>query len=126
MDPQSAAPLRILVIDDEVQVARALRRMLTRSGFEVELAHSAADGMARFDASMPQVVISDYYMPDGNGYELVRDLMAKAPATVAVLLSGSLDVSPDASRFCDVIWKPWNEPELVDLIRRRLTERGAP
>jgi two-component system response regulator VicR len=116
---------RVLVIDDEIQVARALRRLLVRSGFEVALAHSAADGLARFAELAPAVVISDYYMPDRNGYELVREVMRRAPATVAFLLSGSLEVSSDAARLCDVIWKPWSEPHLIGLIRQRLAERGV-
>lgn len=122
----SAAQSRVLVIDDEVQVARALRRLLVRNGFEVELAYSAAEGLARFDETSPEVVISDFYMPDRNGYDLVREVMRRAPTTVAFLLSGSLEVSSEAARLCDVIWKPWNEPELLGLIRRRLGERGEP
>ena len=120
-----SSPHRVLVIDDEVQVARALRRLLARNGYQVELAHSAADGLARFEATAPDVVISDFYMPDRNGHELVRDLLRRAPRTVALLLSGSLEVSADASRTCDVLWKPWNEEDLLSLIARRLAERQA-
>ena len=116
---------RVLIIDDEIQVARALRRLLLRHGYTVELAHSAAEGLARFDELAPEVVISDFYMPDRNGFELVRDVMQRAPRTVALLLSGSLEISSEASRLCDVIWKPWSEADLLRLIRQRLAERGA-
>ena len=63
---------RVLIIDDEVQVARALRRLLARNGYRVEVAHSAAEGLARFEEIAPDVVISDFYMRDRNGHELVR------------------------------------------------------
>jgi len=119
------SPHRVLVIDDEVQVARALRRMLARSGYLVEIAHTATDALARFDEMAPDVVISDFYMPDRNGYELVREVLRRAPSTVALLLSGSLEVSPDAARTCDVLWKPWNEEVVLSLIARRLAEREA-
>ena len=119
------SPHRVLVIDDEVQVARALRRMLARNGYQVELAHSVGDGLSRFEETAPDVVISDFYMPDRNGYELVREVLRRAPRTVALLLSGSLEVSPDAARTCDVLWKPWSEEDLLSLIARRLAEREA-
>lgn len=117
--------LRVLIVDDEVQVAKALRRLLVRNGYAVDLAHSAAEGLARFAEREPDVVISDFYMPDSNGYQLVLDVLRRAPRTVALILSGSLEVPPDASRFCDVIWKPWNEPQLLALIQQRLAERSG-
>ncbi len=119
------SPPRVLVIDDEVQVARALRRMLARNGYQVELAYTAAEGLARFEEIAPDVVISDFYMPDRNGHELVREVLRRAPSTVALLLSGSLEISPDAARMCDVLWKPWREEDLLSLIARRLAEREA-
>jgi two-component system, OmpR family, response regulator VicR len=120
-----SSPQRVLIIDDEIQVARALRRLLSRSGYQVEVAHGADEGLARFEETAPAVVISDFYMPDKNGYELVREVLRRAPRTVALLLSGSLEISSDASRLCDVLWKPWNEEVVLSLIARRLAERKA-
>lgn len=116
-------PRRILIVDDEIQVAKALRRLLLRDGYAVEVAHSAADGLARFEATRPDVVISDFYMPDRTGYQLVRDILERAPGTVAFLLSGSLEVSAEAAGCCEVLWKPWSDPELLARIRERLAAR---
>jgi two-component system phosphate regulon response regulator PhoB len=79
----SSSPRRVLVIEDEHDVARLLDFHLRRAGFEVEVASNGADGLARAAARPPQLVVLDVRLPDIDGFEVCARLRAK-PATESV------------------------------------------
>jgi two-component system response regulator VicR len=110
-------PPRILVVDDELQVAKALQRLLQRAGFEVAIAGDGRAALYLVDEFSPDLVISDYRMPLMNGAELVREVRQRRPVTICVLLSGYLGVD-DAE--CDCLVKPFDGKLLIAHIRHRL------
>lgn len=65
------APVRILLVDDSVSVRRTYHQLLSAQGFNVDLAESIADGYAKARAAQYDLVLVDYYLPDGTGDELV-------------------------------------------------------
>ena len=67
---------RILVVEDNLDVAHTLRDVLTLEGHEVELAHSGAEALARAPVFQPEVVLCDIGLPEMDGYEVVRQLRA--------------------------------------------------
>jgi CheY-like chemotaxis protein len=79
------ARLRILLVDDNRMVASAMARLLRGSGHEVHLADSISAALACFDPC--DVIVSDIALPDGTGYELVRELRARTTVP-AVAISG--------------------------------------
>jgi two-component system, NtrC family, response regulator AtoC len=84
---------RVLLVDDEPELRRVLRRSLVRAGFEVvEAGHGRAAlelaRQSRFD-----VVISDVRMPCMGGLELLERLMLEEPELPVVLMSGSSEVA---------------------------------
>jgi signal transduction histidine kinase/CheY-like chemotaxis protein len=74
--PPSLEGLRVLVVDDEPDTRRLLRTVLERCGSEVTTASSAAEALAAFIESKPDVLISDIGMPEEDGYELIGKLRA--------------------------------------------------
>lgn len=65
---------RLLVVDDEAHLLRALEALLAGEGFEVTTARSGAEAMVKLAQAVPDLIISDIRMPGISGYELARQL----------------------------------------------------
>jgi CheY-like chemotaxis protein len=77
LPPQAPTPLRILVVDDHEDSARALARLLRHEGHVVTTAHSIAGAMALVVGQRGvDLLLSDIDLPDGNGCELLERLRA--------------------------------------------------
>lgn len=104
--PDASGPLRILVVDDEPLVRRALVRMLESFGHQVRSAASGAEALAAMDEEEPQVLISDVLMPHMTGPELVARTRADHPGVRVVYVTayaqehvGTLDAPVVAKPF---------------------------
>jgi response regulator RpfG family c-di-GMP phosphodiesterase len=111
----------ILVVDDDVEVARALRRLL-RGEFKVELAHSGAEALQRLEQQPVELVLSDYRMPNMTGAQLLCEVKKRWPATARVILSGYADIesmlsSVNEGEVCRFLRKPWDDGELLATLR---------
>ena len=91
---------RILIVDDDHGYARALSRILSRSGHEVVVASTAAEATDRFEALEPEVVILDYQLPDANGLAVLDELKGKSTSSVFLLNTAypDLDIAVQAMR----------------------------
>jgi two-component system NtrC family sensor kinase len=123
-EPDSAA--RLLVVDDEPEIAELARDFLESAGYEVAVAESGAVALemlaeARFDA-----VVSDLRMPGMDGAALWRELQSRAPALAARVLFVTGDtLSPGADSFlaqtgCATLDKPFSKADLLAKVRRLL------
>jgi DNA-binding NarL/FixJ family response regulator len=74
---------RLLVVDDEVNLLRAVEACLRAEGFDVVTARSGADALVSVARSVPDLIVSDIRMPGMSGYELARQLRS-SPATVLI------------------------------------------
>ncbi|RPH54400.1 sensor histidine kinase, partial [bacterium] len=72
--PVSLDGVRVLVVDDEADARDLLGQILSRSGAEVEVAASAAEGLEALERFQPHVVVSDISMPGQDGYDFIRTL----------------------------------------------------
>lgn len=110
--------IRILFIDDEANILRALGRVFLDEDYEILTAGSAAEALEILASTSPvQVVVSDYRMPLMNGVELLRTVRENWPETVRAILSGYADTEAIVSAINDgqiyrFIPKPWNDSEL--------------
>jgi len=114
---------RILVVDDEPQITRVLRRSLATRGYEVQVAADGEEALDLFRHWAPDLVITDLSMPHIGGLELCRRLRAISPVPIIVLsVKGeewikveALDAGAD-----DYVTKPFGMAELFARVRAAL------
>jgi DNA-binding NtrC family response regulator len=113
---------KILVVDDERGARMALEVPLRLSGYDVAAATSGREALALGTEKNFDVVLTDIYMPDLNGLEVVREFRRKSPATkvIAVTAQGSLEIALQAIEegAYDFIAKPFNIDEVLALVSR--------
>jgi DNA-binding response OmpR family regulator len=78
---------RILLIDDNVDLAQLMQLVLTSLGYAVEIAHTGKDGLALAKSFLPQVVFLDIGMPGMSGYEVAVELRATPQVNDVFLLA---------------------------------------
>src|SRR5215470_5570085 len=117
----------ILVADDERSIRMMLETGLTLNGFQVTLARTGQEALAVAERTQVDAVLSDVYMPDGGGLDLVRALRGDHPQIPIVLMTaqGSVEaaVQAVAAGASDFIGKPFEITAVVDLLRRFLDAR---
>src|SRR3954453_13572466 len=126
----------ILVADDEKSIRLMLETGLTLNGFRVTAVRTGREALEAASSGQFDAVLSDIYMPDGGGLELVDSLRATDPNLPIVLMTaqGSLEVAVQAVQrgASDFIGKPFDISAVVELLRRYLdarreaAESGAP
>ena len=103
--------MRILIIEDEPAVARALAQVLAREGHSPTVAHTGPEGLDRIAADAPEAVFLDVRLPGPNGIEVLRQIRARDATLPVVILTGH--ASPEEVReawrlgVTDVVEKPW-------------------
>jgi two-component system, OmpR family, KDP operon response regulator KdpE len=112
---------RVLVVDDEPHLVRALTLNLTSRGFDVTTASTAALALAQFKRDPPDLVLLDLGLPDRDGLDVIRDLLADGVTTQIVVLSarnGSQDkVTALDLGAVDYVTKPFDMNELIARLR---------
>jgi two-component system, OmpR family, KDP operon response regulator KdpE len=119
---------RVLVVDDEPQILRALRTTLHGAGYEVETASTAQGALTAAAAHPPEAVILDLILPDGRGTDVCRELRTWTDAPIVVLSAvgeerekvAALDAGAD-----DYVTKPFSVDELLARLRAAL-RRATP
>ena len=77
--PAPARMMEILVIDDTEEVRRFFRVVLEQAGYAVREASSGSEGIRLFRESPSDIVITDMYMPNGDGFDVLRTLRGEEP-----------------------------------------------
>jgi two-component system, OmpR family, KDP operon response regulator KdpE len=118
---------RVLVVDDEPQILRALQMKLSSAGYAVETAATAKDALAQAAMRPPEAVILDLLLPDGSGTDVCRELRRWSSAPILVLSAvgeekekiAALDAGAD-----DYVTKPFSGDELLARLRAALRRTG--
>ncbi len=120
---------RVLVVDDEAQILRALRTSLRGAGYEVEIAETAEEAILALAMNPPDAVVLDLVLPDGSGTDICREFRTWSSAPVIVLSVvgdeaekvAALDAGAD-----DYVTKPFGVEELLARLRAALRRVDAP
>lgn len=123
---------RILVIEDDDILRSLMRKMLARAGFEVV---EAADGTRATEIYTEQavdLVITDLFMPETEGMEVIRDLLHEDPQAKIIAISGgssfdSIDYLEMALLIgaARTLCKPFGARELLQTVRQLLAQRSV-
>ena len=120
-------PRRILVVDDDPEVATMLSRSLTRRGFAVETTASADEALARAAATGYEAALLDLVMPGQDGAALASRLREKIPGLPVALLTGythSPLLSSAERHGVAVFIKPVVIQEIVEYLEKEIGERA--
>src|SRR5712692_4873889 len=125
----TAEKSRVLVVDDEPQITRVFRTVLTSQGYQVRVAAEGEAALSNFNEGRPELVITDLYMPRMDGIELCRRIRAVSAIPIIVLsVKGEERTKVEAldSGADDYVTKPFGADELLARVRAALRRRGAP
>lgn len=120
---------KVLVIEDDPEVRQTLVYILEDEGYKVVVAEDGAKGVRKFESDQPDLVITDVFMPNQEGFQTIREILARKPEAKIIAASAgfsSSSSSDDDKRdfylrmahqlgATEVIPKPF---EIDDLIRR--------
>lgn len=114
------SPPHILVIDDDLEIRKLLRRYLVEQGFRVSSAGSRSE-FERIDTASLDLIVLDVLLPDGSGLDICRAQRDRRPSVPVILLTA---LKEDVDRIIgleigadDYLGKPFNPRELVARIR---------
>jgi two-component system, OmpR family, response regulator len=120
---------RILIVDDEVDLAESIAEGLRQEGFDVDLAHDGDAGFAAARATSYDTIVLDIMLPKRNGYRVCADLRAAGSTTPILMLTakrGELDEAEALDTGADdYLGKPFSFVVLLARVRA-LLRRGAP
>jgi len=111
---------RILLVDDEVSIQRALAPLLRSRGYDVEVAGSGAGALKAFGLRAPDLMVLDLGLPDLEGVEVCRRVRAASRVPILVLSARSGDADKVAALDLgadDYVTKPFSPEELLARIR---------
>ncbi len=123
------SPLRVLVVDDEVNIAELVAMALRYEGWETTLAHTGRTAVAAAKQVRPDAVVLDMMLPDFDGLEVLRRIRA-GDAHVPVLFLTARDAVEDrvaglTAGGDDYVTKPFSLEEVVARLRGLLRRSGA-
>ena len=115
---------RILVIEDDSAVRRALKRLFEAEGYSVDLAPNGTLGLELFRKTLPSALVLDLRLPGTSGQEVCREITQIAPDLPIVILSARSDVADKVLLLeigaHDYVTKPFSPRELLARVRAAL------
>jgi DNA-binding NtrC family response regulator len=122
-------PRPLLLIEDTASLQLVYRAVLEAAGHTVDLAGTAAQGLEAFRRLLPDVVLLDLLLPDRDGLDLMRQILAERPGTriIVITSNGSINTAVEAMRAGahDFLVKPFEEQRFVASVENALRARGA-
>jgi two-component system KDP operon response regulator KdpE len=121
---------RVLVIDDEPEITRALRSILAAHGFEPTVSGTVREGLGLLQRRRPDVLLLDLVLPDGNGHDVTRTIRQDLGLNLPIIVLSAhgeeegkvkaLDLGAD-----DFLTKPFGVRELLARMRAALRRAGG-
>ena len=114
----SPAQGRLLVVDDEENILKSLRRVLRSQDWEIRTALDGERGLKILEQFTPEVVISDFRLPGMNGADFLQQVKQRIPLAQRIMLTGhadqrAIEEAINRSEIFRFIAKPWNDSALL-------------
>ncbi|MGB0101965.1 MAG: response regulator transcription factor [Nocardioides sp.] len=123
------SPLRVLVVDDEVNIAELVSMALRYEGWQVAAAHTGSQAVSTAKELRPDAVVLDMMLPDFDGLEVLRRMRATDPDLPVVFLTAKDAVEDRVAGLTaggdDYVTKPFSLEELVARLRALMRRSGA-
>ncbi|MBI4715342.1 MAG: response regulator [Nitrospirae bacterium] len=118
-------PHRLLLVDDEENILRALYRSLRKEGYEILMTTDPLEGLGLLREKAVSLILSDYRMPAMDGVKFLREAQAIHPDSIRIILSGYAEGGAVISAINEggvykFLTKPWEDDQLRVEIRRAL------
>ena len=115
---------KILVVEDDPAVQKALKRLFESEGYTVEIQANGQSALESFQAAPPAVIILDLRLPKLSGSDLCKEVKTQAPTLPIVVFSATSDVSDKVLLLelgaDDYVTKPFSPRELLARVRAAL------
>ena len=124
-DPTNSMPAleRVLVVEDDPSVQRALKHLFEIEGYAVEIHGNGQSALESFHAFPPAIIVLDLRLPRLSGRDLCKEVKAESPTLPIVVLSAASDVSDKVVLLelgaDDYVTKPFSPRELLARVARR-------
>ncbi len=118
----------LLIVEDDVNLASALQKILQDNGYEVDVVHNGTEGLAWAESGYYDVIVLDVMLPGMDGFEVARQLRRRGVSTPVLLLTAR-DAVPDKitgldSGADDYMTKPFSPAELMAHLRALTRRQG--
>jgi DNA-binding response OmpR family regulator len=123
-EPKAVPMERILVVEDDRAVQKALKRLFEAEGFAVDISADGKSAVEAFRAAAPAAVVLDLRLPAMSGRDVCREIKQQAPALPIIVLSAASDVADKVLLLelgaDDYVTKPFSPRELLARVRAAL------
>jgi DNA-binding response OmpR family regulator len=120
-------PPAILVMEDDLNVAKGLEMVLTEEGYRVDMAGTGKLAMKAFKEKKFDLLVADLRLPDINGMEVIKRVKADKPETEVIVITGygTTATAVEAMKMGvhDFLPKPFTEEQIKDAIKEALAEQ---
>ena len=120
-------PLRILLIDDDVNLNRVIRYQLEQHGYQVEVAYNGNEGLQLFREKPFDVVLSDIRMPDISGIDVLKAIRAIDQQVIVIMITayGTVEQAIHACNLGadDFLTKPFSQTQLIFVVEKAVQYR---
>ena len=116
---------RILVIDDDATIRAVVRAVLEQEGYDVVEAANGAEGLERYQATCPDLIITDLQMPVMDGFQLLEALQRVVPPPMVIAISGAHhDLTQAQTLTRHTFAKPLPLKQLLATVQALMTSRS--
>ena len=118
-----ALPSRVVVVDDDELIVRALSRIMELAGFEPRGYQSPQAALEQLEADAPVVIIADYMMPGMDGIQFLKQARQKVPGSTRILCTAAEDFrvaleAVNSGEVYRIVAKPWHQGEVVQIVKQ--------
>lgn len=118
---------QVLIIDDDTDTCKLLRRVLQKVGFDADTSFSVVEGLQKFNEKHYDIILCDYNIGDSSGLDVLKKVKEKEAGTIVIVMTGCLnqdiDIALKANGAFDYITKPIYPEVILKIFKNALDER---